>query len=472
MKKQLKYILITLAAAAVVGLVALAVVLFVPDAPADTSSAPVSQRVQIYNQAASDVVKMTVTNQYGSYDVLPKPSGNFYIDGLENYTVIQSYISTLINSYSALEAKRLISEDPEDMSIYGFEEPIASATLEFKDETKKTVIIGSAEPTTNGYYCKLDDSNAVYLLTSGIGGRLLSNKFYYIDKTITPSYNTNEELAFDRVVLSGSVRDKEIIIVPTPDNENDDYAEIFGYQIISPANAPFDLTTGNDFLTSFFVLSADSVVELSPDEATLKEYGFDNPYSTATIESSAGDFTVTVGKVDGEYCYVMNDSNDVIYKCLVTSIPWIEAQYKDVVSSMFLVPHIYLVSNVDIITPNDEYNFVLDYNENTDTVFIQRDGKYVNTENFQNLYQVLVSCYLENYTTDRSEDEPYLTIKYTFREGGTEKLELYVSPNDSRQALIKYNDKWTDFSVRMVYVDKIISDCQKLMRGESISTTW
>ena len=471
MKKQLKYILITLAAAAVVGLCALAAVLFIPDAPADTSSTLASTKVQIYDRTSADVVKMTVTNQHGSYDILPKPSGNFYIDGLEKYTVVQSYITSLVNSYSALQAKRLISEDPEDMSIYGFDEPIATITVEFTDETK-TVTLGSAEPTTNGYYCKLDDSNAVYLLTSGIGGRLLSNKLYFVDTTITPSYDTNEELAFDRVVLSGTVRDEEIIIVPTPDNEDDTFAEIFGYQIISPANAPFDLTTGNDFLTSFFVLAGDSVVELSPDEATLAEYGFDNPYSVATIESSAGDFTVSVGKVDGEYCYVMNDSEDVIFRCLVTSIPWIEAQYKDVVSSMFLVPHIYLVSNVDITTPNDEYNFELRYDESTDTVFIQRDGKYVNTENFQNLYQVLVSCYLENYTTDRSEDEPYLTIVYTYREGGTEKLELYISPSDSRQALIKYNEKWTDFSVRMVYVDKIISDCQKLLRGESVTTTW
>lgn len=471
MKKQLKYILITLAAAAVVGLGALAAVLFIPDAPAETSSVVSSQKVQIYDRTSADVVKMTVTNQHGSYDILPKPSGNFYIDGLESYTVVQSYITSLVNSYSALQAKRLIAEEPEDMSIYGFDEPIASIKVEFNDETK-TVILGSAEPTTNGYYCKLEDSNAVYLLTSGIGGRLLSSKLYYVDTTITPSYDTNEELAFDKVVLSGTVRDEEIIIVPTPDNENDDYAEIFGYQIISPANAPFDITTGNDFLTSFFVLSANMAVELSPDEETLAEYGFDNPYSVAAIESSAGNFTVSVGKVDGEYCYVMNDSEDVIYQCLTSAIPWLEAQYQDVVSSMFLVPHIYLVGNVDIVTPNDEYNFVLDYDESTDTVFIQRDGRYVNTENFQNLYQVLVSCYLENYTTERSDDEPYLTITYTFRVGGTEKLELYISPTDSRQALIKYNDKWTDFSVRMVYVDKIISDCQKLLRGESITTTW
>lgn len=471
MKKQLKYILITLAAAAVVGLGALLAVLFIPDAPADTSSVPVSQKVVIYQKNASDVVKMTVTNQHGSYDVLPKPSGNFYVDGLEDYTVVQSYITTLVNSYSSLNAKRLIAENPEDMSIYGFEEPIATAVMEFKDETK-TVIIGAGEPTTNGYYCKLADSNAVYLLTSGIGGRLLSDKLYFIDTTITTGYDTNEELSFDKVVLSGTVRDKEIVIVPTPDNEDDTYAEIFGYQIISPANAPLDLTTGNDFLTSFFVLSADSAVVLSPDEATLAEYGFDKPYSVATIKSSAGDFTVTVGKKDGEYCYVMNDTKDVIFKCPASSIPWLESQYQDLVSSIFLVPHINLVGKVDITTPDNEYNFTVSHDETTNTIFAKHGDRYVNTENFQSLYQVLVSCYLENYTTERSDAEPYLTIQYTFHEGGVERLELYTSPSDSRQALIKYNDKWTDFSVRMVYVDKIVEDCQKLLRGESITTTW
>ncbi len=471
MKNQLRYILITLAVALVVGLGVLAAVLFIPDAPDDTASTIPSQKVLLYEKPSADLEKLTVTNQYGSYEVTQKESGNFHIAELDSYVVDQSYIESLVKSYTSLNAKKLIAENPEDISIYGFDEPVATATLEYPDETI-TVVIGSAEPTTKGYYCKLEGSNSVYLLTSGIGGRLLSGKLSYVDTVITPSYDTNKGFTVDKLVLSGSVRDKEIVIVPTPDSDDDTYSEIFGYEIISPANAPFDIVNGSDYLTSFFVIAGDSVVELSPDEETLKKYGFDNPYSVAEIESSAGNFTVTVGKKDGEYCYVMNDTQDVIYRCLVSSLQWIDTQYQDVVSSMFLVPHIHLVSNVSIVTPDSEYSFDISYNEDNDTIFVKHGDKYVNTENFQSLYQVLVSCYLENYTTDRSEDEPYMTLTYTFREGGEEKLELYTSPSDSRQALIKYNGKWTDFSVRMVYVDKVIADCQRLLRGETISTTW
>lgn len=472
MKKQLRYILITLAVAAVVGLGALAAVLFIPDAPNDTSSVITSQKVIIYEKTDTELSKMTVTNQYGSFEVTPKASGNFHIAELDQFETELSLIETLVDSYVTLSAKKLISESPEDMSLYGFDEPIATAKLEFPDETI-TVILGSAEPTTKGYYCKLENSDAVYLLTSGIGGRLLSSKLYYVDKTISPSYDENTGFEVDRLVLSGSIREKEIIVVPTPDSDEDDpYSEIFGYEIISPASAPFDITNGSDFLTSFFLLSADTVVELAPDEETLAEYGFDNPYSVATVESSVGDFKISVGKVEGENCYIMNDTQDVIYKCTTSSLAWIDAQYQDIVSSMFLIPHIHLVENVTITTPDKEYSFDIEYNETSDLIFAKHGDKHVNTENFQNLYQVLVSCYLENYTTDRSEEEPYMTLTYTFREGGAEKLELYTSPSDPRQALIKYNDKWTDFSVRMVYVDKVIADCQRLLRGETISTTW
>ena len=471
MKKQLKYILITLVAALVVGLGALAAVLFVPDAPDDSSSGPASQKVYVYEKNSADIVKMTVTNQYGSYELTPKDSGNFHIQELDGYRVVQSYMNTLANNYSALNAKKLVTEAPEDLSLYGFDEPLASLEIEFKDETL-TVILGNVEATTNGYYCKLADSDKVYLLNSGVGGRLLSDKLYYIDRQITPMYDSTVELAFDKVVLSGSVRDEEIVIVPTPDNEDDTYAEIFGYQIISPANAPFMLTAGNDFLTSFFVMAAETVVEISPDENTLKEYGFDNPYSVAEIQSSAGNFTVTVGKLDGEYCYVMNDTDDVIFKCLTSSVAWLESQYKDVVSNIFLVPHINLVGNVDIVTPDKEYHYTITHDEVNDVIFAKCDGKTVNTENFQNLYQVLVSCYMENYTTERPDSEPTLTITYTFHEGGTEKLELYPSPSDPRQSIIRYNDNFTDFTVRTVWVDKVIADCERLLKGQEISTSW
>lgn len=469
MKKQMKYILITFAAALVLGLLALAVVLFVPDAPDDVSSTISSQKVKVYDRQTSDVVKFTVTNEHGSYEMVPKDSGNFHIPELDDYKVMTSYYNTFATNFSSLEAKKLVTENPEDLSVYGFDEPLASLKVEFTDETV-TVMLGNAETTTNGYYCKTDKSDAVYLLTNGIGSRLLSDKLYYLEKEITPGYDTADELVFDKIVLSGSVRD-EIVILPTPDSEDETYAEIFAYEIVAPANAPYDIS-GTDFLTGFFLLYGDTVVEIAPDEQTLTEYGFDNPYSVATVESSAADFTVTVGKVDGEYCYVMNAVDDVIYRCPVTSVTWLDAQYQDLVSSMFLVPHIHTVKNVDIVTQDKSYNYTVSYDESIDTVFAKCNGKSVNTANFQNFYQVLVSCYLENYNTERVDTEPFMTLTYTYNEGGSDTVAFYTSPTDVRQSIIVFNGEYTDFSVRTAWVEKVLADCERLLNGQDVATTW
>ena len=160
MKKQLRYILITLIVAAVIGLGVLAAVLFIPDAPDDTASTIPSQKVLLYEKPSADLEKLTVTNQYGSYEVTQKESGNFHIAELDSYVVDITYIESLVKSYTALSAKKLIAENPADISIYGFDEPIATAKLEYPDETI-TVVIGSAEHTTDGYYCKLEGSNSV-----------------------------------------------------------------------------------------------------------------------------------------------------------------------------------------------------------------------------------------------------------------------------------------------------------------------
>lgn len=469
MKKQFKYIIITLSAALVVGLLALAAVLFVPDAPDDASSTISSQKVKIYERQASDVLKFTVTNEHGSYEMTPKDSGNFHIAELEGYKVTTSSFNSFADNFSALEAKKLVTDNPEDLSVYGFDEPLASLKVEFKDETV-TVLLGNAETTTNGYYCKTDKSDSVYLLTSGMGSRLLSDKLYYLEKEITPSYDTNEELTFDKIVLSGSVRD-EIVILPTPDSEDETYSEVFAYEIVAPAKAPYDIS-GTDFLTGFFLLYGDTVVEIAPDEETLKEYGFDTPYSVASIESSSADFTITVGKVDGEYCYVMNDTDDVIYRCPLTSVGWLETQYQDLVSKMFLVPHIHTVSNVDIITADKSYKYSVSYDESIDTVFAKCNNKTVNTANFQKFYQVLVSCYLENYNVERVDGEPFMTLTYTYNEGGSDTVEFYTSPSDPRQFIVVYNGEFTDFSLRAVWVEKILADCERLLSGQDVSTSW
>ncbi len=469
MKKQFKYIIITLSAALVVGLLALAAVLFVPDAPDDVSSTISSQKVKIYDRPSADVLKFTVTNEHGSYEMTPKDSGNFHIAELDGYKVVTSYYNTFADNFSSLEARKLVTDTPEDLSVYGFDEPLATLKIEFKDETV-TVLLGNAETTTSGYYCKLDNSDSVYLLTSGVGGRLLSDKLYYLEREITPSYDTTDELVFDKIVLSGTVRD-EVVILPTPDSENEDDAEIFAYEIVAPASAPYDIS-GTDFLTGFFLLYGDTVMEIAPDEETLKEYGFDNPYSVASIESSAADFTVTVGKVDGEFCYVMNDTDDVIYRCPVTSIGWLETQYQDLVSSMFLVPHIYTVSNVDIVTADKSYNYTVSYDESIDTVFAKCNSKTVNTANFQKFYQVLVSCYLENYNTERVEGEPFMSLTYTYNEGGSDTVEFYTCPSDVRQSIIVFNGEYTDFSVRTVWVEKVLADCERLLNGQDVSITW
>lgn len=471
MKKQLKYIIITLCAAVVLGLAAFAASVLIPDSQTgDGESSKLSQTVKIYDKEDTSAVMFTVTNQYGVYELKRKDSGNFYIEDLEGFNVSQTYLNSFANTFSSVTAKKLVTEQPEDLSLYGLDEPEASVKAEFSDETL-TLLIGDTEATTNGYYCKLENSDRIYLISAGIGGRLFSSKLYYIDRQITPAYDTNKELVIENLTLSGAVREEDIVIVPTEETD-DEYAQIFGYNIIAPANAPLDLTKGTDFLTSFFVLTGDTTVAISPDEETLAEYGFDSPYSVAKVKSSAGNFTVTVGKVDGEYCYVMNDTDDVIFRCQKSSVSWLETQYYELVSSIFLVPHINTVDKVEINTPGEDFVFDIDYDKQSDVYTVKRDGKTLNSSNFQSFYQVLVSAYLENYSEERCDDAPKLTLTYRYINGGKDTVEFITSPTDPRSCIIKLNGNYTDFTVRAVYVDKVISDCQKVLTGEEIATTW
>ncbi len=470
MKKQVRYILITLVAALVIGAGAWAAITFLPENEKENASSSISQTVQLYQKETVDAVSFEFVNHNDSFSITRKDNGNFQIEVLADYNVSATLINSYADSFCSVKARKKVADSAEDLSLYGLDDPYATVTATFKDETV-TLLLGNQESTTSAYYGKLADSDTIYLFNASLATKMMASRKAFVSTQITPTYNSEELVEFERVELSGSVRETPIVIVPTPDTG--DEADVFSYEVISPGHAPFDITGGTDFLMSFLALSADSVVELSPDEGVRAAYGFDAPLSVASVESSAGKFTLTVGKIDGDYAFVMNDTDDVIYRVPASAVErWVNAQYPDVVSKIFLVPHINTVKEVEVKTPEKTYVFAVSHDEEKDAIFAKYNGKQINTENFQTYYQVLVSAYLENFTAERTDAEPMLTVTYRYHKGGEDVISFTKSAQDARQALIKLNGEYTDFSVRTVYVDKVIADAAKVAVNEEVNTTW
>lgn len=90
---------------------------------------------------------------------------------------------------SQIGAIRIITpiENVEDPSIFGFDKPAYTFTVEFEDGTKSVLEVGDLTPSENGYYARVDGKKAYVVSLSGIDALTSLAAFPPYLNTPTPS---------------------------------------------------------------------------------------------------------------------------------------------------------------------------------------------------------------------------------------------------------------------------------------------
>ena len=289
-----------------------------------------ANRIQMYKQIKqADIDKLEIHNEHGSFTFYVDKDGDFQIKGYEGVPFSQVMFSSLAVSCGYSLSTRKIQDPIKDANglytEYGLapEVRVDEEGNEYNYEpcwyritdlsgNSRTVYIGDAVPSRTGYYAKLTDRDAVYVLNFSIEGNILGmydGKTYDsiesvlhepIEKFITPlvTYPMEMNTYFDVqtfTIWSGDVFNN------IPDNateeeiENMDLDPIvsFTYWDLDArtgsfyANTPYVLsypegyvagdTAIDSCLQSFYTLSPKGVVKLGVTEEALKEYGLYEP---------------------------------------------------------------------------------------------------------------------------------------------------------------------------------------------------
>lgn len=114
---------------------------------------------------------------------------------------------------SQVTALRIIDEVDADPTIFGFDTPAYSITVEFADGVKQTLEVGDSTPTNSGYYVRLDKKKMMIVGLSSIDA--LTNLAF------SPPYlNTPTPTALPSTPTPASptesVATPEVTVTPTP----------------------------------------------------------------------------------------------------------------------------------------------------------------------------------------------------------------------------------------------------------------
>jgi hypothetical protein len=467
--------------------------------------------------ASSPTKSVTITNAHGSFTVnIENPDGAyadkvFTLAGMETLPTVRTKLSPVVVNSGALAAKSLVSENTDNLALYGLDDPAVTVKATLNDDSIVTFSIGDLAPGGAGYYVTAD-SVKTYLVNTAS----LTNFFYrdmdFIDNTITGGDPTAD--TFVDVTLSGTVRPEPIVIGKIADPGENIYIT---HRIESPALMDLDATFAATAILSAYGLVADEVVAVADTDAVLEQYGLKEPYSTIKIvppdELEMDTFTLSASEPDESgNVYLRHSGTKLIYRVAASTLKWLDVQLQDLMLKLAITPNINTLSKVTVQTADESYAFALSGEDKE--LAVSLNGKEVPIGNFRDFYQNLLAAGYEAVaeeisptTTDDGESsadesdssadessgeetsgeessseesseapvasivaglEPILTYTYAYKDSGKPADVVRFYPGPARKAYIVVNDGIV-YITPIPYVDKILADLPKIAAGETVA---
>ncbi len=482
MKKNIRLIIIC----AVVVAVLAGLLIFLTVKPADgadeTPTADTADEVTtslLYSNKLDDLAVLTIENEHGSYKV-----ERVEIDGTNVWTIKEianlplsnTVITALTENAISVTAQQTVAENPEDISIYGLDAPLASVTAEFTDSSKtvRKLYVGNKTPKGTAHYFMMEGDPAVYTVNVGEMNCYLNDKWYAVVKTVF-SAAAGTETVIDKMTISRPDLDYDIVIEYDTrlDDEDNMVANSSLYVMTSPVFRELNPENCDAVTNGVFGLTATELGIVNPNEEDMDTCGITKPSAVLTVEANGGNnLHLTIGNeiVDedgnrGRFVYV--EGIDIIYVFENSLLPWLTLKPLDITTTMFTSNYIYSLTSLDITAADKKYDFEIT-GSSADDFAVTLDGQAADGDAFKNLYQFILRAPSTDVYFEETTAEPVLTVDIRTTDGG-DLIEFI--PSDNRQSIIRLNGKVT-YKCATAYVDRFISNLELYKNGEEIVTSW
>ena len=449
-----------------------------------SSSSSSEASIQLVSKKSEDVVSMKVTNQKGTYTLLPMKAASANLksasssaDATINYTVEElggcpvdtTATSTVVQDGFSLAATKSIGT-VSDLDQYGLKNPQASVTVSFKDGSTFSYKIGKASATDSGsYYMCGSNSDTVYLVAADSG--LFEDARSFASKTITSiQAASGQQNDFTKLTFSGAsypqtvtIEDvNKVMLITAPERCETDYS---------------GLTAIQGQLTS---LSATSVEAVSPDAAALKKYGFDKPTASVEFTVNKGTYKLTLGakSPDGGY-YAMLGGVNVVYDVAADSVSgWVSAGLFGLRTKNVMQPEIDQVSGMTLTSGSDVCKIDVartkDAAKSTqdkayyDYKVTQSNGKPVDyNKAYINFFENVAGISILEAAKTVPSGSPALTIEYRYFDKSDKDVIQYIPSGDRRYTAVVNGKPFG--TVTQDDLDTIASNLKQLEAGGAVS---
>lgn len=439
-----------------------------------------------YEHDSSEVNRVEVTNEEGGYvlyrttEATDDTDATYNIEGIEDYTLNNTIVSTIPNNCSSLNALEFIEENSTDLSQYGLDNPTAEVTVYFDDDTSETLLIGNNSPV-EGVYFKLANDDDVYTVNSNPLYVFTKNKNYFISRICLKTPDDDNYPIVESITVERSDIDYDIVL--NYDHRADDEDYIGGtsasHIMTSPVYAYLNVENSEDITHGMFGLTADSIVKLSPTEDDLEVAGINDPTCKVTMICDDGNtYTLTLGNSytssadeSTEYTSYLGyfDGIDILFSFSEGAIPWLSLKPMDITSQLVFGTYIYDIGEMTIETNDTTLKF--EGTGDADDYSIKLDGKDFDLNRYKSFYQALIKAPAEELYIDEVSGEPEVTVTINLQSGGEPDVIEFYRLND-RKCVIVHNGV-PSFACRSSFLDKsLLPNIENIDGSEDFVTNW
>lgn len=368
-----------------------------------------TETISLYTAKKEDIVKLSYQVDKKTETLVLK-DGKWYKEEDKELPLEQSLATAMASAMTSVTANKLVSEDVEDMSQFGFDTPSMEIEVTLQDGSVNKLVMGlqTTVDDTNGYYAYIDDSSKVYFI-----GDTLYSYFNYtgnklVEKESAPTFDSSNVIMLHVDAKKGE--DFKVVY----DVEKAENADIYGWDIEKPFAdvVAGDVYTLTELFANYSSISYYECVDYKGKSD--KKYGLDKPAYTISLEyyestddteetkeekeKRKKDFTLYIGNLaeDGAYYYARPEGSKRVYTVYKATV---EAMTKiDAMSYIYQYCYLGSVNTLDTITMEYDgkvYDMELtrtekkdkDSEEDTEVTYSATiNGKTVEEEDFRMAY--------------------------------------------------------------------------------------
>ncbi len=311
------------------------------------------------------IKSIEVHNSYETYTCLKvedSDSGTeFYIEEHPQTPIGKEVFTSFAVDAGYTVVNRRVTEKCEDLSLYGLAEEDNPSYYILTDTSNNvyTVYIGDRIPSGGGYYAKMKDRDAVYVLSSSVEDTVLAPSTTLMTPLLGYPVDQNSALALEDVLLYKNGQ-PFVFINYTPKPESEEFS-ISAYTMQYPANYVVnDDKYTSEMLSTFSQLSGYRVLEagkpdspLIDDEAKMAEYGFfdlqNMPYELYyTMEGIPSSVVAFAPSGLEGYYFAYAYLYDMIVLVETATVPYLEWDLLEFVNSALFAEYIADVKEISV----------------------------------------------------------------------------------------------------------------------------